>query len=242
MEIPHYSISIIRDKGIDSNALKYILSEHREANIQFVDGWTGKGSITKELNKSIDDFNNKNKTNIDSSLAVISDPAKLCKVCGTREDFGIATCCLNSTVSGLISRTIHNEKYIGKNDFHGAKTLYYLKDQDYSQYFIDEINNEFNKINIDYKNLVLEIEDKEYSMKIVNKIRELYDVNNINNIKLSVGESARVLLRRDPRVVLVKNKSDKNVEHIIKLAEEKGVKIIEYKDSDYNCISIINEK
>ena len=242
VDIPHYSISIIRDKGIDSNALKYILSEHREANIQFVDGWTGKGSITKELNKSIDDFNNKNKTNIDNSLAVISDPAKLCKVCGTREDFGIATCCLNSTVSGLISRTIHNEKYIGKNDFHGAKTLYYLKDQDYSQYFIDEINNEFNKINIDYKNLVLEIEDKEYSMKIVNKIRELYDVNNINNIKLSVGESARVLLRRDPRVVLVKNKSDKNVEHIIKLAEEKGVKIIEYKDSDYNCISIINEK
>lgn len=242
VDIPHYSISIIRDKGIDSNALKYILSEHREANIQFVDGWTGKGSITKELNKSIDDFNNKNKTNIDSSLAVISDPAKLCKVCGTREDFGIATCCLNSTVSGLISRTIHNEKYIGKNDFHGAKTLYYLKDQDYSQYFIDEINNEFNKINIDYKNLVLEIEDKEYSMKIVNKIRELYDVNNINNIKLSVGESARVLLRRDPRVVLVKNKSDKNIEHILKLAEEKGVKVIEYKDSDYNCISIINER
>lgn len=242
VDIPHYSISIIRDKGIDSNALKYILSEHREANIQFVDGWTGKGSITKELNKSIDDFNNKNKTNIDSSLAVISDPAKLCKVCGTREDFGIATCCLNSTVSGLISRTIHNEKYIGKDEFHGAKTLYYLKDEDYSQYFIDKIDNEFNKINIDYKNLVLEIEDKEYSMKIVNKIRELYDVNNINNIKLSVGESARVLLRRDPRVVLVKNKSDKNVEHIIKLAEEKGVKIIEYKDSDYNCISIINEK
>ena len=242
VDIPHYSISIIRGKGIDANALKYILNKNREANIQFVDGWTGKGSITKELNKSIDDFNNKNKTNIDNSLAVISDPAKLCKVCGTREDFGIATCCLNSTVSGLISRTIHNEKYIGKYEFHGAKTLYYLKEQDCSQYFIDEINKEFNKINIDYKDLVLEIEDKEYSVKIVNKIRELYDVNNINNIKLSVGESARVLLRRDPRVVLVKNKADKNVEHIIKLAEEKGVKVIEYKDSDYNCISIINER
>lgn len=52
----------------------------------------------------------------------------------------------------------------------------------------------------------------------------------------------RVKLRRDPRVVLVKNKADKNVEHILKLAEEKGVKVIEYKDSDYNCISIINER
>ena len=57
-----------------------------------------------------------------------------------------------------------------------------------------------------------------------------------------MGESARVLLRRDPRVVLVKNKSDKNIEHILKLAEEKGVKVIEYKDSEYNCISIINER
>ncbi len=242
VDIPHYSISIIRGKGIDSNALKYILSEHKEANIQFVDGWTGKGSITKELNKSVDIFNNENKANIDSSLAVISDPAKLCKVCGTREDFGIATCCLNSTVSGLISRTIHNERYIGKDDFHGAKTLYYLSNEDYSQYFIDEISNEFKNISIGYEDLTLEIEDKEYSIKVVNKIRELYDVNNINNIKLSVGESARVLLRRDPRIVLVKNKNDKNVEHILKLAEEKGVKVIEYKDSDYNCISIINER
>lgn len=71
-------------------------------------------------------------------------------------------------------------------------------------------------------------------MKIVSNIRELYDVNNINNIKLSVRESARV--------VLVKNKSDKNVEHILNLAEEKGVKVIEYKGSHYNCISIINER
>lgn len=242
VDIPHYSISIIRGKGIDNNALKYILKENKNSKIQFVDGWTGKGSITRELDKSIKEFNYNNKTNIDNSLAVISDPAKLCKVCGTREDFGIATCCLNSTVSGLISRTIHNEKYIGKDEFHGAKTLYYLKDEDYSQYFIDKIDNELKKISIKYEDLVLESIDKEYSMKIVNKVRELYDVNNINNIKLSVGESARVLLRRDPRVVLVKNKSDKNIEHILKLAEEKGVKVIEYKDSDYNCISIINER
>ena len=97
-------------------------------------------------------------------------------------------------------------------------------------------------ISIKSKELDLEVIDKQYSINIVNSIRELYDINNINNIKLSVGESARVLLRRDPRIILVKNKNDKNVEHIIKLADEKGVKVIEYKNSDYNCISIINEK
>lgn len=241
-DIPHYSISIIRGKGIDVNALKYILDEHKKCNIQFIDGWTGKGSITKELDKSISKFNDDNKTNVDNSLAVISDPAKLCRIYGTREDFGVATCCLNSTVSGLVSRTINNEKYIGENDFHGAKTLYYLKDHDYSQYFINEVVRVFNEIKIYKEDLKLEVENKEYSVDITNKIRELYHVNNINNIKLSVGESARVLLRRDPEVVLVKDKNDRNIEHIIKLAEEKGVEVIEYKFSDYNCISIIKER
>lgn len=242
VNIPHYSVSIIRGKGIDYNALKYILKEHNTAEVQFVDGWTGKGSITKELDKSIKMFNEENNTNIDNSLAVISDPAKLCSVCGTRDDFGIATCCLNSTVSGLVSRTIHNEKYIGENDFHGAKTLYYLKEEDYSQGFINVVYEEFKNIVINKEDLSLEEKEKDYSTKITSKIRELYDINSINNIKLSVGESARVLLRRDPKVILVKDKSDKNVEHIIKLAQEKGVEVIEYKCSDYNCISIINER
>ena len=242
IDVPHYSISIIRGKGIDQNAIKYILKEHPKYEIQFVDGWTGKGSITKELEKSIAIFNKENNINIDDSLAVISDPARLCTICGTREDFGIVTCCLNSTVSGLISRTIHNEKYIGKDDFHGAKTLYYLEEEDYSQYFIEEVFKEFESVNLYKEELKLEDRDKAYSINIVNKVREVYDVDNINNVKLSVGESARVLLRRDPRLVLVKDKKDKNVELIINLAKERGVNIIEYKDSNYNCISIINER
>lgn len=242
IDIPHYSISIIRGKGIDSNALKYILNEHKAAKVQFVDGWTGKGSITRELDKSIEEFNYNNKTNIDKSLAVISDPAKLCKLYGTREDFGLATCCFNATISGLVSRTIHNKNYILDGDFHGAKTLYYLRNEDFSQQFINIIFNEFNKININEEDLLFEKIDKDYAIKVTNDIRKLYDVNNINNIKLSVGESARVLLRREPRVILVRSKKDKNLAHILKLAEEKGIDVIEYNESGYNCIAIIKEK
>ena len=39
----HYTISIIRGKGIDKNAMSYILVRHSPESIQFVDGWTGKG-------------------------------------------------------------------------------------------------------------------------------------------------------------------------------------------------------
>lgn len=241
IDIPHYSISVIRGKGIDFNALKYILREHEGAKIQFVDGWTGKGSITKELKKSIKIFNESNNCNIDSSLAVISDPAKLCNIYGTRMDFALASSCLNATISGLISRTIHNKKYIGKFDFHGAKILEYLRAEDVSQQFIDIIYSQFKSIQISEKDLVVQEKDEDYSINITNKIKDLYGVNNINNIKLSAGESARVLLRREPKVVLVKDKRDKNIQHILKLAEEKKVNVIEYKESDYKCIAIIKE-
>lgn len=45
--IAHYTISIIRGKGIDKNAMNYILARHKAEDIQFVDGWTGKGAIQK---------------------------------------------------------------------------------------------------------------------------------------------------------------------------------------------------
>ena len=54
IDIKSYSVSIIRGKGIDFNALKYILKNNQRCNIQFVDGWTGKGSIIGELKKTID--------------------------------------------------------------------------------------------------------------------------------------------------------------------------------------------
>lgn len=238
-DIKHYSISIIRGSGIDKNALDYILKNNPQGYIQFVDGWTGKGSITKELTKSIKEYNKEKNTNIDDSLTVLVDPAKLCKIYGTREDFGLSTSCLNSTVSGLISRTIFNKEYIGQEDFHGAKYLDYLEGYDVSNYFIDEITKEFKNIKID--NLECEEIDKNYAHDIMKKVREEFDVKDINKIKLSVGETARVLLRRNPRIVLVKNKEDKNVSHIIKLAEERNAKVLEYDCGEYNCISIIKE-
>ena len=71
-ECPHYSISIIRDRGIDRNAVNYILERHGAECIQFVDGWTGKGAIYKELKKELKSFEG-----IQDSLAVLADPAGL---------------------------------------------------------------------------------------------------------------------------------------------------------------------
>lgn len=239
IDIPHYSISIIRGKGIDYNAVKYILEKNIGAKIQFVDGWTGKGSIIKELCKSISIFNNEFEENVDDSLAVIADPARLCSIYGTREDVIIPNCCLNATVSGLVSRTVLNEEFIGKYDFHGAKNLMYLKEKDLSQYFIDKIAEKFSTVEIYFEKV--EKVDPHYASLIVDEIGNSYNVRSINSIKLSIGEVARVLLRRKTRLILVKDKNDKNISHIIHLAKEKKIEVITYDKSDYKAIALIDE-
>ncbi len=49
----HYGVSIIRDRGLDPVALQYILQQHPHSPIVFVDGWTGKGAIYGELQRSL---------------------------------------------------------------------------------------------------------------------------------------------------------------------------------------------
>ena len=49
LDLPHYAVSIVRGRGIDANALRWLAAHHDPADVVFVDGWTGKGAITREL-------------------------------------------------------------------------------------------------------------------------------------------------------------------------------------------------
>lgn len=245
VDVPHYSISIIRGRGIDKNAMNYILSRHKAESLQFVDGWTGKGAILTELRKDLEEFEG-----VSNELAVLADPANICRLIGTEDDFLIPCSCLNSIVSGLISRTVLNKDLIGENDFHGAVYYEEFKDSDVSQEFIDKISAFWSgdKASSFQEECLEELERAE--SKVRNKITGLeevkmlqkeFEVADINLIKPSIGETTRVLLRRVPWKILVKDKNDVvNVGHILKLAEEKGVEVIEYPSLlNYNCVGII---
>ncbi|MBJ8193981.1 hypothetical protein JDS79_45615, partial [Bacillus cereus] len=58
---------------------------------------------------------------LNDDLAVLADPGRCSETFGTREDYLIPSACLNSTVSGLMSRTVLRDDLIGPDDFHGAK-------------------------------------------------------------------------------------------------------------------------
>lgn len=232
--IPHYSVSIIREVGLDENALAYIMDRHPNCKIQFVDGWTGKGSITYELRKTVKDINDKYGVELDDSLAVMADPAKIARIAGTREDVFIANCCLNGTISGLVSKTCLNKKFINKNDFHGAKKYENLVETDLSQYFIDKVSSKFDTI----KGEIQYYENNMYGDKIVAQISKEFNIPE-SKIKLSVGEGARALLRHTPKVLLIKNINNPDILPLLKMAKEQNVIIKQYGKTDYEVISLL---
>lgn len=242
LNLPHYTISIIRDKGIDENAVKYILNNHKDMKIQFIDGWTGKGTICNVLKEACETLLEKYNINLDSSLAVLADPAGYSDAYGVREDFLIPSACLNSTVSGLVSRTVLRDDLIGKDDFHGAKYYKELKEFDESNKYLDTISREFKSVYSDIdKYMSSWDEDKitRLGTDDISNIKKDFDVEDINFIKPGIGETTRVLLRRIPFKILVNNLNDEELKHIFVLSKEKGVPVEEYPFKAYKCCGII---
>ncbi|MGL5917516.1 MAG: RNA-binding protein, partial [Culicoidibacterales bacterium] len=91
---------------------------------------------------------------------------------------------------------------------------------------------------------VSEAIDETYAEAVTSQIQTEYAVTNRHKIKLSVGESARVLLRRHARVVLVQNLQDEEITLLIALANSKQVPVIEVDQTvlkNYRAAAIIHE-
>lgn len=232
-DVAHYAISIIRGRGIDDKALATILGERDAASIQFVDGWTGKGAISRELKDALSDY-----PGIDSRLAVLSDPANVTPLCGTKEDFLIPSSCLNATISGLISRTFLRGDIIGPNDYHGAAFYSELAEKDLTYSFIDAVEAKYASVSA----LSQVAEPKTTGVDETASIARHYEIKDINLIKPGIGETTRVLLRRVPWIVLVSSMNDeKHLGHIYQLAEEKNVPVELYPLQNYRACGIIKE-
>ncbi len=245
-DVPHYSLSIIRGKGIDENAVLYMLREHPGRRIQFVDGWTGKGAIRKVLEEARETLLAKYGIELDDDLAVLADPGRCSETFGTREDFLIPSACLNSTVSGLMSRTVLRDDLIGPNDYHGAKYYREWLEDDVSNLFVDRVSAYFEEIRDEARALAAELErtpeaneSSWQGMKDIARIQQDYGIADINLVKPGVGETTRVLLRRVPWKILVDRLDNPNLRHILLLAEDRGVPVEVYPELTYSCCGII---
>lgn len=227
-EVKHYSISIVRDRGIDENALDHIIKTdgRQPENCLFVDGWTAKGVITRELKHYVKQYNISRDLNLSDTLYVLSDIGGTADVTASFDDYAIPSGVLNSTVSGLLSRSIWNDD-IGPQDFHGAKYYAELEPHDYSLKFVETI------MALCQDNAIKPAQDDKSEAKAyhrtmidyVDGVMARFNETDINMVKPGIAEATRVMLRRVPRVLIVRDIDDADTAHVVQLAKDKDVPV-----------------
>ncbi|AZM89017.1 MULTISPECIES: phosphoribosyltransferase [Streptomyces] len=242
LDLPHYAVSIVRGRGIDANALRWLAAHHDPADVVFVDGWTGKGAITRELREALEEF-----PGFDPEIVVLADPGSCVKTYGTREDFLIPSACLNSTVSGLVSRTVLRSDLVGPHDFHGAKFYRELAGADVSAAFVDTVADRFDEVAdavaAEVKELLAADRTPTWvGWAAVERISEEYGIHDVNLVKPGVGETTRVLLRRVPWKILARRGAGSDLDHVRLLAAQRGVPVEEADDLPYTCVGLIHPR
>lgn len=234
----HYSISIIRDRGIDENALRFIKARHGVETSIFVDGWTGKGAITRQLVASLED----NDLGFKPFLAVVADPAGCADLAATTEDYVIPSGLLNGIVSGLISRSVLNDELVGPGDFHACNFMEERRAHDMSAAFIADI--ESAQLNTNRPAGVHQQHvraARENCQALLASIMADDGIDDVNRIKPGVAEATRAILRRVPDKLYLADLNDPEVQHMIFLAREAGVPIVQRDLSTYRAVAIIKK-
>lgn len=254
----HYSVSIIRDRGLDINAIRFILAQgHRPESVVFLDGWTGKGVIAQELHRSVMALRRDWGVDLDPGLYVLQDLALVAAAAATDEDYLIPSSILSATISGLVSRSILNADHIGPEDFHGCVSYPEFAQHDLSRWFADRCTAAIEALDVagmptgrpdgaDGGNggnggglrSVREAARAAARQRLVD-LMATHGITDWNLVKPGIGEATRVLLRRVPDLLLVRSRAAAEVRHLLVLAEEKSVPVEEVPDLSYQAVSLI---
>lgn len=246
----HYGISIIRDRGLDSVALQLILDAYPNSSIVFVDGWTGKGAIYQELARSLDVFNNANHPNFANifhqgkdviPLLTLADPAGVAWLAASEEDWLIPSGLLNSTVSGLISRSLYTEPQSGLH-----RSVFYdnLIEVDHSVGFVVHIDSARRNLSTPRQYLQTFKQPRYQTADLIDTLAIDYNICNRNRIKPTIAEATRAILRRDPERILLATADHPDTVLLRHLCSERDINItvLGAKILPYQAITLIKHR
>ncbi len=244
VDVAHFGVSIIRDRGLDRVAMARILAERPADGVVFVDGWTGKGAIATELNRSWRELSGRAPL-----LAVIADPCGRADLCASREDWLIPSGILGGNVSGLISRSILRPDLIGEGGYHGCLLLEHLADVDLSAAFVDRVDAELRELvagGAPDPDVRTEVADRFRAAAdaTVRRVASRFGVTNLNRIKPGIAEATRAVLRRRPDRVLVRTAhGNPDLSALLHLCERDRVPVLADPDltGPYRAITVIRE-
>ncbi|WP_201608670.1 cysteine protease StiP domain-containing protein [Psychrobacter okhotskensis] len=246
----HYGISIIRDRGLDPVALQMILDAYPDSPIVFVDGWTGKGAIYQELAHSLEVFSDPSHPNFANifhqgkdviPLLTLADPAGVAWLAASEEDWLIPSGLLNSTVSGLISRSLYTEPQSGLH-----RSVFYdnLVEADHSLTFIDHIDTARRALTIPLQRLPTFKQPRYQTADLINELAKTYQITNRNRIKPTIAEATRAILRRDPERILLATADHPDTVLLRHLCTERNIniKVLGAKILPYQAITLIKQR
>lgn len=255
----HYGISIIRDRGLDPVALQMILDAYPDSPIVFVDGWTGKGAIYQELARSLEKFSDPTHPNFanifhqsisDQStsdntavipLLTLADPAGVAWLAASIDDWLIPSGLLNSTVSGLISRSLYTEPQSG---LHRSVIYDGLVGADHSLAFIDHIDAARRTLTIPLQRLPTFKQPRYQTADLIDKLAADYNITNRNRIKPTIAEATRAILRRDPERILLATAEHPDTVLLRHLCAQRDINItvLGAKILPYQAITLIKKR
>lgn len=252
----HYGISIIRDRGVDFAALHAIIDQHGADNIVFVDGWTGKGAICRELTQNLAPY----PALFDEGweiprLVTLADLGGYSWLSASCEDWLIPFGILGSVISGLTSRTILkddiNITVAQKNcydpqNWHSCLMYQHLSEHDISVKFVDEILDiiaQYPQKDAALWNDNIRKEQQKFCLDTIDWISENYQIENINRIKPSIAEATRAVLRRIPEKILIRDSSNPHVQLLLHFAKEKNipVDVLGAQLGPYHAVTLIKK-
>lgn len=224
--VSHYSLSIIRGRGIDTRALDHVRAHSPPTSWIFVDGWTGKGAITRELRASVARYATARGVPPTTTLAVVSDLAGLADLAAGNDDYLMPSAILNAVVSGLVSRTILPRDQT-ESDFH--RCVYYrdLAPHDLSREFVDALTPQVEAALADDASAIapLPCATRLTSEAFLADTMRRWGVTDENRVKPGIGEATRALLRRVPARLLLREAGVGDTRHLELLAARKGVPV-----------------
>lgn len=242
VDIEHYSVSLLREEGLDEQALLHILQQNDALgrDITFVDGWTATGTVARALWQGISQFNRRHKTQISPDLHVIADLAGIATIAATTDDYLMPSALLNATISGLVSRPWHDEI---TEQFFSCYYFQHRQAEDLSQWYVDQLMAEIQQLERTPPCIEpdVRIRQQETSQFFIEEIIETYQLQSIDQFKPGLGESTRLLLQgaAKPDRLLVRNRRSSDVEGLLLLANEQGVTVTEMVAMPYKAALIM---
>lgn len=222
----HVSVSILRGRGLDLGAVRFLLDTLRRpaAGIVWVDGWTAKGGIAQELRRSLADFRQRHGLHLPGTLCVVSDIGGWADLAATGDDYPIPSGILGAVVSGLVSRSVWPADAL-EGDPHGCVHYDHLQPWDQSVRFLDNVTEHFDErlpavVCIDP---AARWERRRQCSAFLTELDLRYGARKSDLVKPGIAEATRVLLRRQPERLLLRTPGSPDVRHLEQLASEANI-------------------